>query len=261
MQSGLWVSNQERYDQLVDRTGGARLTLSGAFHRAGWRTVADVPANRSDWPQGRAFYGFDTVYDSRNVGYAGPGFGYGPIPDQFTLAALERAELRPGPRPRVMAEVDLVTSHLPWAPLPRLVGWSAVGDGSVYAGMPALGPSPDVVWRDRTSVRAAYTRSIVYSLESLVSFLEHTSDRHLVLVVLGDHQPATVVSGAGSGHDVPVTVVARDPAVLSQISGWGWTAGLRPGSAAPVWRMDAFRDRFLTAFGPGPTLAAAPVAR
>jgi hypothetical protein len=255
MQSGLWVSSQGRYDQLI---GGQRLTLSSAFHGAGWRTVADVPANREDWPEGREFYRYDQIYDARNVGYAGPGYGYDPIPDQYTLATLDRTELQPTQRPRVMAEVDLVTSHLPWAPLPPLLPWSAIGNGSVYASAPPDGPGPQAVWRNRTSVQAAYTRSIVYSLDSLVSFLEHTSDRHLVLVVLGDHQPATVVSGVGSGHDVPVTVIARDPAVLAHISGWGWSDGLRPGTSAPVWRMDAFRDRFLTAFGTAPTLAAAP---
>jgi hypothetical protein len=38
--------------------------------------------------------------------------------------------------------------------------------------------------------------------------------------------------------------------VLDRVAGWGWTDGLRPAADAPVWRMDAFRDRFLTAFGP-----------
>ena len=33
--------------------------------------------------------------------------------------------------------------------------------------------------------------------------------------------------------------------------GWGWQPGLRPSAAAPVWPMDAFRDRFFGAFGAG----------
>jgi len=45
-------------------------------------------------------------------------------------------------------------------------------------------------------------------------------------------------------------MVAHDPAVLDRISGWGWQKGLRPGPKAPVWRMNTFRDRFLTAYGP-----------
>jgi hypothetical protein len=70
-----------------------------------------------------------------------------------------------------------------------------------------------------------------------------------VLVVYGDHQAVPIVSGANAGHDVPVTIIARDPAVLDRIAGWGWQPGLRPGQRAPVWPIDAFRDRFLTAFG------------
>jgi hypothetical protein len=71
-----------------------------------------------------------------------------------------------------------------------------------------------------------------------------------VLVFLGDHQPAPIITGDVASRDVPVTIVAKDPAVLDRIAGWGWTDGLRPAPTAPVWRMDAFRDRFLTAFGP-----------
>jgi hypothetical protein len=48
---------------------------------------------------------------------------------------------------------------------------------------------------------------------------------------------------------VPISIVAHDPAVLQRIAGWGWTDGLRPGDAAPVWQMSAFRNRFLAAFG------------
>ena len=64
LQTGLWVDNQQRYDTVVT---SPRLALSRLFSRAGWRTVADIPANNRDWPQG-AFYGYDRVYDSRNVG-------------------------------------------------------------------------------------------------------------------------------------------------------------------------------------------------
>ncbi len=68
-------------------------------------------------------------------------------------------------------------------------------------------------------------------------------------IVVGDHQPATVVSGEDASHDVPITVIAHDPAVLDRISSWGWQSGMRPDPEAPVWPMDEFRDRFLTAYG------------
>ena len=107
------------------------------------------------------------------------------------------------------------------------------------------------MWSSPAGVRTAYGQTVAYSLDSVVSFLRGTHDDDLVVVVLGDHQPVSIVSGDHAGHDVPVTVVARDPAVLDRISAWGWQDGLRPGPTAPVWPMDRFRDRFLTAYGPG----------
>jgi len=244
LQSGLWVSNQQRYDVLV---ASKRQTLSDAFHRAGWRTVGDVPSNNRPWPQG-AFYNYDKRYDSRNVGYAGPKFSYAAMPDQYTLAAFRRKELAK-PHPPVMAEIDLVSSHAPWTPLPHMVPWNEVGNGSVYDPMPAQGKAPDAVWPDPGRVQAVYGQSIQYTMSSLISFLHTYHDKNLVLVVLGDHQPATIVSGEHASHDVPISIVAHDPAVMNRISGWGWQHGLRPGAHAPVWPMDAFRDRFLSAYG------------
>ncbi len=250
LQSGVWVDNQSRYDQLVTLD---RLTLAAAFSRAGWRTVADTPATLEDWPVGRTYYGYDQVYDAWNTGYAGPQFSYAPIPDQYTLAAFQRLELDRPDRAPVMAEIDLVSSHTPWAPLPRMVDWSLVGDGSIFDPMPAQGDAPEDVWRSAGLVRAAYAQSIAYCLDALTSFVQHVDDPDLVLVILGDHQPAGIVAGEGASHDVPVSIIAADPAVLDRAGDWAWQDGLRPGADAPVWPMDAFRDKFLTAFGPSPS--------
>jgi hypothetical protein len=97
-------------------------------------------------------------------------------------------------------------------------------------------------------VRQAYFDAISYSLRAFVRFMTTYGNDDVVVVLVGDHQPATIVSGPDAGHDVPVAVLARDPDVLDRISGWGWDAGLRPGDDAPVWRMDAFRDRFVAAY-------------
>ena len=247
LQSGLWIDNQLRYNDVVTSN---HFTLSDAFKRAGWRTVGDVPSNYQNWPEGKSFYHYDKLYDARNVGYAGPKFSYAAMPDQYILSAFRRRELATPHHTPVMAEIDLVSSHTPWAPLPHMVDWKKVGDGSIFDNQPAQGQPPDVVWRDPDQVRANYGRSIQYSLNTLVSFVQTYHDKNLVLVVLGDHQPARIVSGAGASHDVPISIVAHDPAVMHRISGWGWQDGMRPGPDAPVWPMDAFRNRFLTAYGP-----------
>jgi phosphatidylglycerophosphate synthase len=246
LHSGVWVNRQWRYDQLM---ASDRFTLGQAFKRAGWRTVDDVPANNRDWPQ-RSFYGYDKVYDQRNLGYLGPTFAYAPMPDQYVLLALQRLELAKRDRPPVFAEVDMVSSHAPWTRIPRLVDWGDVGKGSVFDSMPVDQVTTAALWSDHDRVRGAYGRSVEYSLNALFSFVERYGDDDLVLVVLGDHQPSTIVTGLHPelSHDVPISVIAHDPAVLDQIAGWGWEDGLRPSPQAPVWPMSSFRDRFLTAF-------------
>ncbi len=245
LQSGVWIDSQTAYEQVV---ASDRLTLARAFADAGWRTVADVPSNTRAWDEGTTFYGYDAQLDANDVGYRGPKFGYARIPDQYTLKHFADTELA-GDHDPVMAEIDLVSSHTPWAPLPQLVPWDAIGDGSVYDAQPAQSRTASAVWQDPRAVQRYYGLSVQYSLGALMSFLQNVDDPDLVVIVLGDHQPASVVSAAGpASHDVPITVIARDPAVSAAITEWGWSPGLRPTDAAPVWRMDAFRDRFLDAF-------------
>ena len=47
----------------------------------------------------RVLYHFDKLYDRFNVGYHGPAFSYASMPDQYTLAELQRNELGPGHTP------------------------------------------------------------------------------------------------------------------------------------------------------------------
>jgi hypothetical protein len=142
-----------------------------------------------------------------------------------------------------------VSSHTPWTPLPSMVPWDRVGDGSVFDPMPARGLTPAVAWRNTDTVRRLYGQSIEYSLQALVSWVINLHDDNLVLVLLGDHQPNTTVSGADADHEVPISLVSSDPAVRDRIEPWHWQNGLLPSPAAPSWPMDAFRNRFLDAFG------------
>ena len=244
--SGLWIANQQRDHSL---TSSDRLTLSSAFKKAGWDTTAVMPGTISAWPDAN-FYGIDRVYGRDDLGYKGLNFSWSPMPDQYTLAQFQQREYGKPGRPPMLAELVLTSSHVPWTPVPKIVDWSAVGDGSGYDALVRATPGPDVVWQDTDRVRAGYRDSIAYSVTSLVDWVQTYGNDNLVLVFLGDHQPAPIITGDGASRDVPITIVAKDPAVLDKIADWGWTDGLKPAPTAPVWKMDAFRDRFLRAFGP-----------
>jgi phosphatidylglycerophosphate synthase len=242
MQSGLWVDTNDRYNQLMT---SHRFTLSQAFKRAGWRVVDDVPADDRPWRQGSSFYHFDKVYNRLDVGYHGPTYAYASMPDQYTYLALQRQELAKAHRRPLFAEIDTVSSHEPWSAVPPMIPWSEVGDGSVFGHLPV----------DRIgskSTEQGYGHSIEYSLRALFSFVAHYGRKNLVMIVLGDHQPAHIVSGFGVDHDVPISIIAHDPAVLRRAAGWGWAAGMQPTKSAPVWVMSSFRDRILSTFGPQP---------
>jgi phosphatidylglycerophosphate synthase len=249
LQSGLWVDTPGRYRALV---ASKRLTLAAAFRRAGWRTVADVPATHVAWPEGRSFYHYDETlvegrwevaqesWDRKSLGYHGPGFGFSPMPDQFALQALQKLELAKQHRPPLFSEIFLTSSHEPWTRVPQLIAWHRLGNGSIFWRLPI----------DRTGLtdtQQGYAKSIRYTLRALYSFVERYGTKNTVLIVLGDEQPSRVVSG-NPGYDVPITIIAHDPKVIGRLSSWGWTDGMLPGSAAPVWLESAFRNRFFDAF-------------
>ena len=256
--SGLWIDKQSRYRNL---TSSSRLTLTSLFKKADFNTVSVMPGATRAWPEGN-FYGYDKVYDSRNTGYVGPNFSWAPQPDQYTMSWVQKNLNTPGHAP-MMIEMPLVSSHTPWAPIPEYIDWDQVGDGSIYKTIQKQGKKPGSIWKDPAKVKQEYARSIQYTLTTLISYMRTYGDENTVMVMLGDHQPAPIVVGDGASHDVPITIIAKDKTVLDKISDWGWQDGLRPAPDAPVMPMSAFRDKFLTAFGPNtePSRALSPPKR
>ena len=150
------------------------------------------------------------------------------MPDQYTLAALHRARAW---RRTVGSGDGGGRSGL----LPRPVG-AAAADGGLGRGRRRLdlrrhaerGQSPEGLAGRPARTKAAYGQSIEYSLTALTSFVQTYPSDDLVLVVVGDHQPHRWSAGGREPRRTDL-VIARDPAVLDRIDGWGWQAGLPPG--------------------------------
>ncbi|WP_443060385.1 CDP-alcohol phosphatidyltransferase [Streptomyces sp. NBC_00459] len=247
--SGLWINNQQRYRTLVNSD---RLTLPEVFRRTGdWRTVGVMPGVQKSWPEAK-FYGLEKNYAAKDLGYKGPKFSWSTMPDQYTLEAYQRLEHGRKQAKPLMSEIILTSSHQPWAPLPQTVPQDELGDGTVFNAIQKAGKDPKDVLYNAPEAKAEYGKSIQYSVTSLIDWLTRYGTDDTVLVFLGDHQPMSRVSGSNASRDVPVSVVAKDPKILDKIADWNWTDGLRPAHNAPVWKMSAFRDKFLTAYGSTP---------
>jgi hypothetical protein len=243
IQSGLWLPHQRDYNALVRSDW---LTLTKAFARAGHRTLAVKPAITMPWPEGRQL-GYQRIYAADDLGYAGLPYNWVTMPDQYTLSALERLE-RNGTGSALFAEVSLISSHAPWTPIPPLLDdWSAIGDGAVFSRWAQDGDPPDVVWLDPERVRHQYTLAIDYVLGVLASYAAAFADERTLMIVVGDHQPAPIITGEGADREVPIHVIAADPKLLAPFRDWGLASGMRP-TGAPLGRMDRFRDWFLTTF-------------
>lgn len=242
--SGLWIDSQVRYDSLMmsDRPSLVRL-----FQRAGWRTVGVMPAISLAWPEGD-YFGYDQLYTAPDLDYRGAPYNYVTMPDQFTLSQFQKFERNAQQREPIMAEIALLSSHAPWTPVPTLISWDDVGDGSVFSEEALSGDSAEVVWQDRDRVLKQFRECIEYVIDSLVSFTTTFGSEDLVVLILGDHQPMPYVTDNTENRDVPIHLIARDPAVMKAIEDWQWTEGMLPADDAPVWRMDTIRDRFIEAF-------------
>ncbi|MER7371507.1 CDP-alcohol phosphatidyltransferase [Streptomyces lanatus] len=248
--SGLWIDNQQRYRTVM---ASDHLSLTKAFQKTGdWDTVGVMPGVQKSWPE-QKYYGLDKLYNAFQLGYKGPKFSWSTMPDQYALEAFQRQVHGKKRDKPLMSEIILTSSHQPWAPIPKMVDWDDLGDGSLFKAIQQSGTKPADIISDSDRSKQEYGKSISYSVTSLTQWLERYGTDDTVLVFLGDHQPMSRVSGTKASRDVPISIVAKDPKMLDKIADWNWTDGLQPASKAPVWKMSSFRDRFLTAYGSTPS--------
>lgn len=241
--SGLWIADQARYGALL---ASGRQGLFHHARRAGFRTAAVMPAITRPWPEA-ATMGFDRVLAADGLGYRGLPFDWVTMPDQFTLAAIDRLlRSRDGP-PHLFAQAALISSHAPWVPVPRLIPWDRVGDGAVFDPMAAAGDPPAVVWRDRDRVRRAYRDAVDYSLRTVMDYALLHAGKPPLMIVLGDHQAAPWVA-LDSRPDVPIHLIG--PAhLVDRGADWGLAPGLIPPAGQKTLPMDRMRDLILRGFG------------
>ncbi|TPW27806.1 sulfatase [Martelella alba] len=243
--SGLWIDNQARYDRLMISD---RKSLNRLFHQAGWRTAAVMPAITMDWPES-SYFGYDNIFTATDLGYQGKPFNWITMPDQYTLSAFDRLVRHgePDDKRPVMTEMALVSSHAPWTPVPKLIDWAKVGDGRVFDGQATSGKTPAAVWSDPDDIRRHYIATIDYSMQTIGDYIARFGN-NAVFIVLGDHQPAPLVTGENASRDVPVHIISSDPQLIAKFTGHGFTAGMIPKSTDPDLPMNMLRQRLINQF-------------
>ncbi len=240
--NGLWIDNQTSYRAALS---SGRQTLFHLAAQAGFATAAVMPQITMLWPESDLM-GFDTVLAAADLGYEGAAFNWITMPDQFTFAAMDR--LLRNPRAggdTLFIQVATGSSHAPWVPVPDVIDWEDLGDGTIFNPVVAASDTPRVVWRDHDRVRAQYRLAVDYALQAVFAYAElHAEDPPLMLII-GDHQAAGFVALDERPH-VPLHIVG--PAHLVELlAGDGFSAGLIPDAQTEPRPMSDMRAYLLTA--------------
>jgi hypothetical protein len=240
--SGVDVRDTRRYELLMTQR---RPSLVTVFNQAGYRTIAWMPGNQHPWPEG-SFYGFDHIFDAGQLGYRGPQFGWWHIPDQYSLAALDAKELQPQPHRPLFVFFPTLSTHMPFRPTPPVQpDWSRMLTSEPYDAAPlraAMTRTPD--W---THLGESYEGSVQYFFDIFASYLKAHPKARFTAILLGDHQPASSVSGEGASWDVPVHVISSRPEILQALRADGFQSGLNPTGPA-LGRMNQLTQWLLAAF-------------
>lgn len=238
--SGLRLSNQARFDRLIT---SERASLHSLFSRAGWSTSVLLPVVKTNWVEG-AWYKVDRFFDFNALGYKGKGFGFVTTPDQYTLTAFENKVRSTSSKP-VMAHIGLLDSHAPWGPLPKHQEWDVIDDGSLFDGTQRYGQPHS--WAKPGPVRKAYGTAVDQNLKLVGEYLARYAEDGL-FIVMGDHQPASVIAGWAPDAYVPMHIFSKNADLLERLPDEFFSQNIRPEPDANALPMESLRGLIGTVF-------------
>ncbi len=241
--SGVRLDDPVLYAALLN---SGRKLLPGYFKDAGWRAIEIMPGMKSRDPQ-TAAWGFDREVYAAGLDYRGPSFGWSEIPDQFTLERAGAIRAALGPAPPVFTQIVLVSSHIPFSPVPPyLADWS---DAGTFADVPSAAWNEIYSEPDWSRLAPAYLKSLGYDFAVLRDWLAQRLRGDALVILVGDHQPPAIVAGGPQPSTVPIHVLSRDPDLVAPFLAAGYVAGMVPTQLPPHRGMESFLANFLAAFG------------
>jgi len=241
--SGVRLDDPVVYTLLMD---SQRKLLPAYFKEAGWRTIGIAPGIKTPSSNTRA-WGFDREVYAADLDYHGPAFGWFEIPDQFTLNRTAKIRSALGSDPPVFTQVVLVSSHIPFSPVPPyLADWN---DSGAFASVSATALKEIYRQPDWSRLGPEYLKSLGYDFAALEGWLTQHMPGDGLVILLGDHQPPAVIGGRPEPPwTVPIHVLSRDPDLVAPFIAEGYVSGLVPAQKPPYRGMETFLAWFLAAF-------------
>ncbi|MEM6993292.1 MAG: hypothetical protein AAF721_22460 [Myxococcota bacterium] len=241
--TGIWVPYEAMFQQMlgnIERTPN----LVSYLDSQGYETILLAPKDRPrPGVEMENRYRYDQQIVAPDLEYDGPGYGWGVIPDEYSLGFAHDNVWSKVDGP-IFTNFHMVSSHAPWQVVPEVVDdWRSIADRALPDETDAhqfISPEREL-WERARHYRRAWTRnaymgdadslnmgsfatSIHYDLEILARHLLRLEGDKLV-IIMGDHQPP-LLSSADDSYDVPVHILARDDALLGDFRELGFVDGL-----------------------------------
>lgn len=231
--TGIKIDRPQAYAELLSE--GARIpSITRFFREQGYLTHSLQPGvelrtglNRFD------VFNHEINVDSHTLAYQGPDYGWGVIPDQYSIDLFREQFFKPVEQPRY-AFFMCVSTHYMWENVPHYVtDYKTLNQGplqrSDYHDYDESWPPfpPELTRHIATGMRRAYYRSIEYEWRLLTEWFEAEAKRGSVILVVGDHQPRLEwdVPG-GVSMNTPVHVISQDAALVARFKAEGFQSGM-----------------------------------
>ncbi len=143
----------------------------------------------------------------------------------------------------MFVQVATGSSHAPWVPVPTLLDWEDLGDGTIFDPIVEASDPPRVVWQDHDRVRHQYREAIDYALQTVFAYAERHADDAPLILVIGDHQAAGFVALDERPH-VPMHIIGPDH-LVDLLTDEGFARGLIPHDLETPRDMSTLRTHIL----------------
>ena len=220
-----WKRMAHRYPHLISY-----------LKRHGYYTLAVQPG--ATWVED--LYGYDDVIIRQDFSYDGFFYGFGHVPDQWSLEYGFTNHWNRNPRPRLL-HFFAVSTHFAWDPPPRI----SEDIAELEEPQPSfIETRPDYVELALTvpqGWKRDYFVTVAYEWELLIEAFRQRVEPGFIALVFGDHQPPFIADGQGDS-DVALHVVTDLPALSGRLAADGFATGgdiaWEP-SASTKFRMEA----------------------
>ncbi|SMF43125.1 hypothetical protein [Pseudobacteriovorax antillogorgiicola] len=226
---GVFVDNQIKF-KAVFRS--SLLCLPHLFNRHGYHTMEVKPGTKFGLlAEEKETYKFQSSVIAEDLGYRGPYFGWGGIPDEYTIRyVFDHIISKKEDKKPWFVEFFLLASHTPW-----------------NGRLPLFGTRLDILehhgtglkksfWQPESKVDDAYIASLIYDLDVISFAIENYLSQDDLVIVLGDHPPHGVIPSKRVGNFVPLHIISPFPLSNSTFLG----DGLIPSSKSSVLAAEGF---------------------